>query len=137
MALVDRDPNFKTDRLATVIADFGERQQMSFVCSTQAVGAQKVEVLGTHGRLEIVIPFNAPPDQATAIVIDSGFTMDGSLADREIIGPCDQYTEEAEAFALAVLGEKPLPYGVEDAIQNMKILDAIFESERTGGWVNV
>ena len=137
VALVDRDPNFKTDRLATVIADYGDGRQMSFVCSTQAVGAQKVEVLGTHGRLEIIIPFNAPPDQATAIVVDSGFTMDGSLADREIIGPCDQYTEEAEAFALAVLGEKPLPYGVEDAIQNMKILDAIFESERTGGWVNV
>ena len=92
-------------------------------------------MLGTHGRLEIIIPFNAPPDQATAIVVDSGFTMDGSLADREIIRPVDQYTEEAEAFALAVLGEKPLPYGVEDAIQNMRILDAIFESERTGGWV--
>jgi predicted dehydrogenase len=137
VALVDRDPTFKTDRLATVIADFGEGRQMSFVCSTQAVGAQKVEVLGTVGRLEIIIPFNAPPDQATALVIDSGFTMDGSLADREIIGPVDQYTEEAEAFALAVLGEKPLPYGVEDAIQNMKILDAIFESERTGGWVTV
>ena len=49
----------------------------------------------------------------------------------------DQYTEEAEAFALAVLGEKPLPYGIEDAIQQMRILDAIFMSEKTGAWAKV
>jgi len=63
--------------------------------------------------------------------------MDTSLARREIIPACDQYTEQAEAFALAVLGRQSLPYGIEDAIQNMRILDAIVESERVKGWVEV
>ncbi|MDP1730322.1 MAG: Gfo/Idh/MocA family oxidoreductase [Devosia sp.] len=137
VALVDRDPNFKTDRLASVIADFGYGRQLSFVCSTQAVPHQSIELLGTKGRVEIVIPFNAPADAPTAILIDNGITFDTSLSRREIIRPVDQYAEEAEAFALAVLGEKPLPYGIEDAIQQMRILDAIFESERTEGWAKV
>jgi predicted dehydrogenase len=137
VSLIDRDPNFETDRLASVIADFGEGRHLNFVCSTQAVGHQKIEVIGTKARVEIQIPFNAPADMATAIVIDSGITMDGSLTEREVIPPCDQYSEEAEAFALAVLGRKSLPYGIEDSIQQMRILDAIFESERRGAWVDL
>jgi predicted dehydrogenase len=137
VALIDRDPKFKTDRFASVIADFGDGRKLSFVCSTQTVGQQKVELLGTKGRVEILIPFNAPPDQRTAILVDFGEPFDGSLARREIIRAVDQYTEEAENFALAVLGEKQLGWGVEDSIKQMKVLDAIFASEKTGGWVDV
>ncbi|WP_449393948.1 hypothetical protein [Devosia riboflavina] len=77
------------------------------------------------------------PDERSAITIDTGSPLDGSLARREIIGECDQYTEQAEAFAKAVLGEAPLPYGVEDAIASMKVLDAIFASEKSGAWEKV
>jgi len=137
VSLIERDPTFKTDILASVIADFGEGRQLSFICSTQSVGHQKIEVIGTKGRVEIIIPFNAPPDTPTAILIDTGANMDTSLSRREILPACDQYTEEAEAFALAVLGKKPLAYGIEDAILNMRVLDAIFESERTKAWAAV
>ncbi|GHA39295.1 hypothetical protein GCM10007989_38760 [Devosia pacifica] len=112
-------------------------QQLSFICSTQAVTHQSIEVIGTPKRLEIVIPFNPPADTPTALLVDDGTTLDASLTRREIIPACDHYTEQAEAFALAVLrGEKP-PVCVEDAIQNMRILDAIFESESRGGWADV
>ena len=137
LALVDRDPAFGTDRLATLVADFGDGRQLSFVCSTQSVGEQSLTVLGTKAKLAIAIPFNAPANERTAITIDTGAPFDGSLARREILPACDQYTEQAEAFALAVLGEKPLPWSIEDAIASMKVLDAIFASERTGGWATV
>jgi predicted dehydrogenase len=137
VSLIDRDPNFGTDRLASVIADFGDGRQLSFVCGTQTVGQQKVEILGNKGRIEIIIPFNAPPDQKTAILVDLDGPPDGTLARREILPAVDQYSEEAEAFALAVLGEKPLPYGIEDAILQMRVLDAIFASEKNGGWADV
>ena len=137
VSLVDRDPGFKTDRLASVIADFGGGRHLGFICSTQAVSHQSIEVIGTKGRVELIIPFNAPADMPTALLVDNGATVDGSLSRREIIRPVDQYTEQAEAFAKAVLGETPLPYGVEDAIKNMAVLDAIFESERTGAWAKV
>jgi len=137
VALVDRDPQFRTDRLASVIADFGDGRQLTFLVSTQLVGHQSIEVLGTKGRVEIVVPFNAPANERTPILVDHGEPFDGSLARREIIPACDQYAEQAEAFALAVLGERPLPYGIDDAIQNMRILDAIFASEKSGGWAPV
>jgi len=137
VSMIDYDPAFKTDRLASVIADFGDGKRLTFTCSTQAVGHQKIEAIGTKGRLEIVIPFNAPQGERTALLVDDGSRFDRSLARREILPVSDQYTEQAEAFALAVLGEKPLPYGIEDAIQNMRILDAIFASDKSGSWVSL
>ena len=135
VSLVERDPDF--GRLASVLADFGQGRQLSFICSTQATPHQRLQVLGTRAKAEIIIPFNAPPNERTAITIDIGAPFDGSLARREILPACDQYTEQAEAFAQAVLGKTPLPWGVEDAIASMQVIDAIFESEKTGGWARV
>ncbi len=98
---------------------------------------QRVQIFGTRAKAKIVIPFNAPPNAHTAITVDHSGTVDGTLARREILPACDQYTEQAEAFAQAVLGKAPLPYGVEDAIATMRVIDAIFESEKTGAWARV
>jgi predicted dehydrogenase len=137
VSLVDRDPQFGTDRLASVLMEFGGGRQLNFICSTQLTGEQSVTVLGTKAKLEIIIPYNAPANERTAVTVDTGAPFDGSLARREILPACDQYTEQAEAFALAVLGEQPLPWGIEDAIASMKVLDAIFASEKSGGWATV
>ena len=137
VSLVDRDPQFGTDRLASVLMDFGGGRQLNFICSTQLTGEQSVTVLGTKAKLEIIIPYNAPANERTAVTVDTGAPFDGSLARRDILPACDQYTEQAEAFALAVLGEQPLPWGIEDSIASMKVLDAIFASEKSGGWATV
>lgn len=137
VSLVERDPNFGTDRLASVMADFGGGRQLSFTCSTQAAPHQRVQVFGTRAKAKIIIPFNAPANMPTAIAIDVSGTVDGALARREILPACDQYSEQAEAFAQAVLGNTPLPYGVEDAIKTMRVIDAIFESEKVGAWASV
>ena len=137
VSLVDRDPVMKTDRLASVLLDFGGGRQASFTCSTQSVNHQSLELIGTKGRIELVIPFNAPADTATALIIDEGYSPDGHLSRREIIPPCDQYTEQANAFCRAILDKQPLEWGVEDSILSMKVLDAIFASEKTGAWAQV
>ena len=137
IALVERDPVFKTDRLASVIADFGEGRQLTFLISTQLTSSQSVDVYGTKARVEIIIPYNAPADQHTAITIDEGLTADESLSRREVIRACDQYTEQAEIFSLAVLGKHELPYGIDDSLKSMRVLSAIFESEKVGTWINV
>lgn len=137
IALIDRDPEFRTDRQASVIADFGQGRQLVFLVSTQLVNSQSIEIMGTRGRVEIIVPFNAPQGEPTALLIDQGLSPDGHLSRREIIPAQDQYTEMAEAFALAVLGKAQLPYGIEDALASTRVLDAIFESERTGNWAQV
>lgn len=137
VALVDRCPQFGIDRQASVIADFGNGRHLSFMVSTQLVGHQSIEVMGTAGRVEIVIPYNAPQGEPAAILVDRGHSFDGHLARREILPASDHYTEQAEAFAQAVLTGVPLPYGIDDALGSMRVLDAIFESERSGGWARV
>lgn len=134
VALIDRDPDFGTDRLSSVIADFGAGRHLGFTVSTQLSAHQRVTVVGTEGRIEILIPFNAPQMEATRILIDDGSLLGGASTVEEIIPAADQYAEEADAFVRGIRGEGPLDYGVEDGIRNMRILDAIARSEESGGW---
>ena len=122
-ALMDRDPLLRTDRTTSAIADFGKGRQLSFTVSTQCVPYQRAQIVGTRGRIEIHIPVNAPQGEASRISIND---------EVEILPPCDQYTLQGEAFSRAVRGEIPLPYGLEDALMNMRIIDALFRSEKSG-----
>ena len=134
IALIDRDPIFGTDRLSSAILDFGAGRHLTFAVSTQATRYQRLQVLGTAARLEIVIPVNAPQGEETRILLDDGSAPDGSSAVVETIPASDQYTLQAEAFSRAVLGEETLPWGVEDSILSMRIIDALFRSETSGRW---
>lgn len=134
VALIDRDPVFGTDRLSSAIMDFGGGRQLTFAVSTQAARYQRFQVLGTKARLEIVIPVNAPQGEPTRILVDDEGAADGSSAVAETIDACDQYTLQAEAFGRAVRDEETLPWGIEDSILNMRILDALFRSETSGRW---
>ena len=62
VALIERDPDFGTDRLISGLLDYG-RAHLTFTCSTQAVPYQRVNAFGTRGRIEIEIPFNAPANR--------------------------------------------------------------------------
>jgi predicted dehydrogenase len=134
VSLVDRDPNFGTDRLMSIIADFGEGRQLTFMISTQIAGHQRVTLAGDKGRIEILIPFNATPWEPMRLIVDDGSKL-GGVSSKEIsVRSCDQYAEEADAFAKAVLGETELLYGPEDGIKMMKIIDTMFRSEKSGRW---
>lgn len=137
IALMDRDPEFKTDRTVSAVLDFGEGRRLDFTISTQSVTYQRVQICGTKKRIEIQIPFNAPLGGSTQIFTDDGSHLDGQSATSETITACDQYTLQGDAFSRAVRGEIALPYGVEDAIANMRVIDALFESEKTGAWVTI
>jgi len=137
VSLIDRDPEFGTDRMTSALLDFGANRHLSFTVSTQLTPYQRLQLVGTKKRLEIVIPFNAPQGEALQIRLDDGSLLGDASMRSEIIAPCDQYAELIDAFGRAVTGEAPLPYGVEDAVQNMQVLDAIFASENKGGWVTL
>jgi len=125
-AQIERDPDFGTDRLATCILDFGGGRRCDFTVSTQVTAYQRVQVVGTKARLEIEIPFNTPPGGETRVFIDEGARPGDGLRKTHTIAAVDQYSEQCDAFARAVLGEEPLPYGIDDAIRMMRILDALF-----------
>lgn len=134
MALADMDPEFGVDRTFSALLDFGGGRHLDFTVSTQSSPYQRVQVVGTRQRVEIEIPFNAPQGEATRIWVDAGKALGGAGAVEERFAPCDQYSLEGDAFARVIRGEEPALYGVEDAIQNMRIIDALFASQRNGGW---
>jgi predicted dehydrogenase len=137
VALVDRDPRFGTDRMTSGLVDFGEGRHLTFTVSTQSARYQRVQVCGPLGRIEVRVPFNAPQGGAVRLLLDDGSALDDAAATIEALPPADQYTLEAEAFSRAVRGEIELPFGVEDAVGNMRVLDALFRSGRSGRWEDV
>lgn len=133
IGLIDRDPSLGTDRLSSAILDFPAGHAI-FTCSTQLVPYQCVQILGAKGRIEIAIPFNAPPDKTTKIFVDIGGALDQSGIRIEEFPVGDQYTFQGDAFACAVQGKGNVPVSLEDSVANMHVIEAIFRSMSWGRW---
>ena len=133
-ALSERDPEFQIDRLFTGVLSFPSGTA-TFTVSTQLVPYQKMQFFGTKGMLELVIPFNAPTDEPCKINLHKG----------EKTGPTDvieipasnQYTDQMDAFSKAILENKPVPVSMNDSYLNTKVIEALFESEKSGESVSL
>jgi predicted dehydrogenase len=134
IALVERSERFGTDVIASGLLDFGEGRQLSFAVSTELGRSQSVNIFGPKARLTLPIPFNQPVTSESHIVIDNGATLTGGTAQTITLATSDQYQLMGEAFSRAVRGDAPLLYGLDDARANMRVLDALFASERSGHW---
>ena len=135
-AVIDLDPDFKTDRLTSALLDFGGRHAV-FSVSTQMIPYQRVNFLGTKGRIEIEIPFNSPNRRPTRIYLDGTGALDGSGIETVEIATCDQYTEQGDAFSLALLENREVPVPLEEGIRNMRVIEAIFRAAAGGRWAEV
>jgi predicted dehydrogenase len=122
---VQRDPDFQTDRLTSAVLEFHNGHAV-FTCSTQLVPYQRVQIFGTAGRIEIEIPFNAPPDRPCRLFIDDGRDVFGSGLRIEEFPICDQYTIQGDRFSEAILTAGEVPTPLEDSLANMHVIEAIF-----------
>ena len=122
--IVEYDPVLQTDRLASGMLEFSNGTA-TFTCSTQLTPYQRVNIVGTLARIEIEIPFNAPTDKPTRMWLHS---KDGS--EEIVFDTIDQYTIQCDLFSKAILNNEPAPTPLEDAVNNMKVIEAVFESAR-------
>jgi predicted dehydrogenase len=129
--MVEHDPRFGTDRLVSAMLDFG-RGTATFTCSTQLSPYQRVHILGTTGRLEIEIPINAPSDRPTRM-----WYAHDSTVDELVFDACNQFTLQGDAFSRAILDNTPVPTPLDDAVANMRVIDAVVRSGRETRWVDV
>jgi predicted dehydrogenase len=130
IGVVEYDPQFETDRLASGIMEF-DGGTASFTCSTQLAPYQRVNIFGTTGRVEIEIPFNAPSEEPCKIWHQKGDTIEEI---RFVI--CNQYTIQGDLFARAILDDTPVPTPISDAVANMRVIEAIRASGRQNAWVS-
>lgn len=134
IGLFDRDPDFGTDRLMSGLVGFPGGGQLVFTCATQAALTQKITLIGTEGRIELPVPFNPAAGAATRVLLDDSRDLTGGGRSEIAIPPADQYQAQADAFAAAVLDGVPPAFGLEDAVNNMRVLDALFRSADSGRW---
>ena len=131
-ALIDRDPQFGTDRHASAWLDFGQGRQLALTVSTQTTRYQRVQLLGRRGRIEIETPFNAPQDAPCRWGLDTEGALDSSTLRWTTLPLADQYQLQAESFSRQVREQAPSAAGLDDAIQNLRIIEALFASARLG-----
>ncbi len=126
--MIEYDPTFHTDRLASGLLDFG-RGTSTFTCGTQLTHYQRMVVFGNGGRLEMEIPFNAPPDRPCRMWQQTPAGVEEITFD-----VCDQYTLQGDAFSQAILNDTEVPTPLTDAVANMKVIEAIIASAHSGAW---
>jgi len=125
------DPRFGVDRLASAILEFA-RGHAIFTCSTQLVPHQSVDMLGTRGRIGMDTPWSMPHDRASRLLVED-IDRPGQL-DEITFAACDQWGVQSDLFCEAIVAGKPAPIPIEDAIANMRVIDALFRSARSGHW---
>jgi len=131
LGTMEYDPEFKTDRLCSGLLDFGD-QSSTFTCSTQLTSYQRVNIFGTEGRIEIEIPFNAPPDQPCRI-----WHQQDEKLEEITFELCDQYTIQGDLFSQAILNKTEVPTPLVDSVKNMRVLDAVINSAESDAWVSL
>jgi predicted dehydrogenase len=129
VGMAEFDPAFKVDTLASGMLEFA-RGTATFTCSTQLAPFQRVFIYGTEGYVEIEIPFNAPPTGSHHLWHHRG----GQTTTHEV-GGHDQYTIQGDLFSRAVLDDGPVPTPLTDAVANMRVIDALFQSAAESQWV--
>jgi predicted dehydrogenase len=127
LGLIERDTATGTDTLTSAVLDFPNGHS-TFTCSTRLAPYQRMIFIGTEGRIEVVIPFNAPNDRPTQILLN-----DETLE----IPICDQYDIQGSLFSQAIRENSAQPIPLEDAINNMAVIDAVFRSATTNQWEEV
>lgn len=130
VGLVDYDPVLKTDHLASAILDYSQGKSSSFSCSTQLMPYQRCLIVGTEGWLEIKIPVNAPIGEETEAIFTTKEKTETITFPKS-----DQYELLNDVFCQAILDDTTVPTPLQDAINNMKVIDAVFQSQAKQGWV--
>ncbi len=126
MANIEYHPKFKVDTFVSGILEF-DKGSSSFFCATQLAENQQAQIFGTKGSIIFEIPFNPPKDRPAKIWL---ITQDKRTQIE--IETCNQYTLQADAFARTILENKKVPIGLDDAVNNMIVIEKLKESHRLG-----
>jgi predicted dehydrogenase len=128
---MERDPVSFVDRLTSGVMQF-EHGTSTFTCGTQIAPYQRVNIFGTTARIEIEIPFNAPPDRSCRIWLQTRAELNSAEEIR--FDAADQYTLQADAFARAILEDTAVPTPLADAVANMRVIERVVASAARVGW---
>ena len=128
-ARMTHDPEFGVDFDGNALLEFDDGRTATVAFSFKTSRRHFLELVGTQGTLRVDRHVLAP-GESTSIEIE---TASGTVT--ELFGPFDTYQAEVENLGDAIRGEAaPLVDG-DEAIRQMRVLDAVRESAHSGEWV--
>jgi len=133
LGCIERDPVSGVDTLTSMMLDYPSGQAIG-TCGTRLVSHQRVQVFGTAGKLEVEIPFNAPPDRPCRLYVDQTGDLSGKDVETIELPACDQYAMQGDLFSRAILERSEVPYPLELSVRNMAVIDAVVRSAQSGRW---
>jgi len=101
-----------------------ESHSALFDCSFETIGRTQIEVVGDQGRLEIPRPWLPGTDPAVVRIWDRS-----GIEELKTEG-VDQYRLMVEHFSDCVLNGRPVKLPPEDALENMRVLEAARRSAK-------
>lgn len=107
------------DMMASGLMEFSNGVALTFDCGMWAAGRNRIEILGTKGRILLNEAFLG--DQSYEIIKNGQVEK---VADDNI----NPYKLQADRFAETVLDGKPAPFSLNDPIKNMKAVKAALDS---------
>jgi xylose dehydrogenase (NAD/NADP) len=99
------------------------------VSSTAQVGMwsadqDTIEITGATGRITVPHAFLCGPDDG-----DFTVSVDG-VTEAVVVPAVDHYVSQVESFCATVRGEAPFPFGPDDAVAGVRVLEAVSASWR-------
>ncbi len=125
------DPEFEVNMSGVVSMNYPDGRMALVDFSFEQERRQLLEVVGTVGRIEVE-SFILPSTVDAHIRI-----VRGGEEEMETFPPVSTYALQAQAMNRAVTGGEPLPWDGDDAIRQVRVLDAIRESHLIGARVDL
>lgn len=111
------------DMMSSGLIEFSGGKALTFDCGMWASGRNKLEIVGSDGRIEVPSPFVNQPGHFY-VTDEEGRTSE------HYSGQHNHYTLQADRFARVVWGEAEPLYPPEDAAANMRVIEACLTSAR-------
>jgi len=134
IGLLERDPRFGVDRLASAMLEYPGGAQATFTCATQLAHHQWVDIHGTKGRIGLAMPWSMPADRPSQLLLDDGLSLTKDTVVAIPFDACDQWQVQCDLFCRAIQLGQSAPIPIEDAVATMEVIDALFRSAESGRW---
>ncbi|WP_054113564.1 Gfo/Idh/MocA family protein [Marinagarivorans algicola] len=125
-------PEFAVDDIAHCLMDF-DGVSATVMVGTKTQRNQSVTIEGSKGRIVMTHPFYCDKDDERTISLitdneEQTFTFGSRV---------DHYQLMLEVFVQAINTNAEAPITLSDSLANMAVIDAAFDSIKTGAWVTV
>jgi predicted dehydrogenase len=142
-------PKYHVDMGGVGVLDFGDGLRGTFFTGMHTLWDSYFRVSGTKGTLEAPAGFlgrereavlrlatDRRPDSTAGKPVEP-YIVEGSWSKQIVLEPANPYVLQMEDACAAIRGQRPAIFGDEPLDANMRVIDAIYASDKTGDEIAV